>query len=57
MRAISSTSDGPLHRQPRRVHAFIGLALEALLDTPQYVLPREELQLAAVAAKRGKAGR
>lgn len=48
---------GSRESQPKRVRAFIDLALEMLLDTPQYVLTRKELQVAAAGGRRGKAGR
>jgi DNA-binding transcriptional LysR family regulator len=38
--------------QPKRVRAFIDLALARLVDCPRYVLSAKELGAAALAAKR-----
>jgi DNA-binding transcriptional LysR family regulator len=38
--------------QPRRVRAFIDLAIQRLQDTPTYVLGAKELSAAAAAAKK-----
>ncbi len=43
--------------QPRRVRAFIDLAIERLLDTPTYVLSNKELAAAASAATRTRRSR
>lgn len=43
---------GSREAQPKRVRAFIDLALERLLDPPQYVLTRKELITAGSAAGR-----
>lgn len=46
---------GSREAQPKRVRAFIDLALEMLLDPPQYVLTRKELLAAGAALARRKA--
>ncbi len=38
---------GSRSAQPRRVRAFIDLAIEQLADTPRYVLTAKELKTAA----------
>ncbi len=43
--------------QPRRVRAFIDLAIKRLLDTPAYVLGAKELAAAASAAPRARRSR
>lgn len=48
---------GSREAQPKRVRAFIDLALERLLDPPQYVLTRKELVAAASPLARHKAKR
>jgi len=45
---------GSRSAQPRRVRAFIDLAIERLLDAPQYVLGARELALAAGRRKKGR---
>lgn len=43
--------------QPKRLRAFVDLALEMLVDPSQHVLTRNELLTAGAAVARGKARR
>ncbi|MFV0601999.1 MAG: LysR family transcriptional regulator [Brachymonas sp.] len=45
---------GNRHAQPKRVRAFIDLAIQRLLDTPTYVLSAQEMGQTAGRKRRGK---